>query len=270
MRIQLLGTAAAEGWPAAYCDCHACTEARRRGGPNIRTRSGALIGDDLKIDHNGDTVTHAQRQSLANVRSILFTHEHADHLAPQELHWLQKWYTSTRVQEPVAIYGNVHVLAAIRREHSHPMKAMLDLRLMRPLEPFATHAGDRVLPLPAEHSAPGALMLKVTRGGKHLLYGHDSGLFPEATLDALNGEPLDVALLECTSGSQRSDNRHHLNVPGVLQTVEALRRRGAVTDATFVVVTHFSHNGGVLHEELIRTFLPHGIAVAFDGMVIDV
>jgi len=26
----------------------------------------------------------------------------------------------------------------------------------------------------------------------------------------------------------------------------------------------------LLHEELVRAFLPHGIEVAFDGMVVDV
>lgn len=272
MRIQLLGTAAAEGWPAVYCDCDACTEARRRGGPNIRTRSGALIDDDLKIDHNGDTPVHAQRRerSLAGMKVILVTHQHADHLIPQELHWLQRAYTNTRRQEPVVLYGNETVVELVRREFPDPAKAMLDIRLMKPLEPFDTPMGDRILPLPANHGAPGSLMLKVTRGGKSLLYGHDSGLFPQATLDALAGEPLDVALLDCTSGAYPSNNQNHLNAEGVLQTVADLRRRGAVTDQTFVVATHFSHNGRMLHEELVRYFLPHRIAVAWDGMVINV
>jgi phosphoribosyl 1,2-cyclic phosphate phosphodiesterase len=272
MRIQLLGTAAAEGWPAVYCDCDACTEARRRGGPNLRTRSGALIDDDLKIDHNGDTVVHAQRRdrSLAGVKTILVTHQHVDHVVAQELHWLQKWYTNTRVQTPVVLCGNQAVLDLIRHEFADLAKAMLDLRLMNPLEPFATASGDRILPLPARHGAPGALMLKITRGGKHLLYGHDSGIFPEETLVALAGDPLDVALFDCTSGGQPSNNQNHLNAEGVLQTVNELRRRGAVTDHTFLVATHFSHNGKMLHEELVRYFLPHRIAVAWDGMVIEV
>ena len=40
-------------------------------------------------------------------------------------------------------------------------------------------------------------------------------------------------------------------------------------DAVFVA-THFSHNGKLGHEELTRAFLPHGIEVAFDGMMIEV
>ncbi|MBA2481148.1 MAG: hypothetical protein H0V44_10840 [Planctomycetes bacterium] len=77
MDLHLLGTAAAEGWPAAYCDCPVCELARELGGPNIRMRTGALIDDDLKIDHSPDTIVHMQRarRSLAKVRAIVMTHE---------------------------------------------------------------------------------------------------------------------------------------------------------------------------------------------------
>ena len=52
LRSLLLGTAAAEGWPAAYCDCEPCTEARRRGVEAIvlaaeeptRVRGGPILG----------------------------------------------------------------------------------------------------------------------------------------------------------------------------------------------------------------------------------
>jgi phosphoribosyl 1,2-cyclic phosphate phosphodiesterase len=41
---------------------------------------------------------------------------------------------------------------------------------------------------------------------------------------------------------------------------------GAINDQTRIVPTHFSHNGRMLHEELVQTVLPHGIEVAHDGM----
>src|SRR3954447_11821737 len=89
MKLLLMGTAAAEGWPAPACDCDGCREARRRGGPNIRSRSGALLDDDVKIDFSPDTVSQVQRlgRTLTSVRTIVFTHEHSDHLAAPELQW---------------------------------------------------------------------------------------------------------------------------------------------------------------------------------------
>ena len=46
MKFHFLGTAAAEGIPALFCECAVCKEAREKGGRFIRTRSQALIDDD--------------------------------------------------------------------------------------------------------------------------------------------------------------------------------------------------------------------------------
>ncbi len=272
MELLLLGTAAAEGWPAPYCVCPHCEGARRRGGANLRSRSGALIDEDLKIDHNADTVLQMQRtgRSLAKVRTLLFTHQHSDHIVATEIQWASKPFTATPPAEPIAVYGNDEVMAMLQAAFPDPAKRNLDLRPLAPLVPVTTPAGDEVLPLPADH-APGALLLRITRGGKTVFYGHDSGLYPPATLDALaQGPTLDLALLDCTYGGQASGNRGHMGVGGVVQMTEELRRRGAITDGTRVIATHFSHNGGLLHEELVLAFLPHGIEVAFDGMVVRV
>ena len=50
MKIKFLGTAAAEAYPAMFCDCENCKKAESLGGKNIRTRSQALIENDMLID----------------------------------------------------------------------------------------------------------------------------------------------------------------------------------------------------------------------------
>lgn len=270
MEMCLLGTGAAEGWPAPFCLCEACNEARRRGGPNIRLRSGALVDDDLKIDYGPDTVAQLQKSGrhLANLRTILFTHQHDDHVVPSELQFIHPTFTNTPPTN-VDVYGNDQVIAAL----TTPILAETTLRLhtFQAGDRFTTVNGDEVLALPADH-VEGACVLRIRRpDGKTLFYGHDSGLYPEATLDGLSdGVTLDVALFDCTSGGQKTDNRGHMGVSGVVQMAEELRRRGAITEKTRCIATHFSHNGWLLHEELVTTFLPHGIEVAFDGMVVRV
>ena len=59
MKVQYLGTAAAEGWPGMFCHCKNCEEARRRGGRDIRTRCQTLIDDVLFLDFPPDTYYHA-------------------------------------------------------------------------------------------------------------------------------------------------------------------------------------------------------------------
>ena len=58
MKLTYLGTAAAEGFPAVFCNCKYCVEARRLKGKNIRTRSQSIVNDDLLIDLPADTYHH--------------------------------------------------------------------------------------------------------------------------------------------------------------------------------------------------------------------
>jgi phosphoribosyl 1,2-cyclic phosphate phosphodiesterase len=277
MELTILGTAAAEGWPAPFCRCAFCEEARRRGGPNIRTRSGALIDDDLKIDFCPDTLCQMQRtgRCLDRVRTLVFTHQHSDHVAAQEMEWAVVPYTQTPPAE-IHVHANAETLALIEGAFEPKQRDQLtNYRFHPPLQslvPVTTAAGDVILPMPADH-VRGAFVLRITRArdGKTLFYGHDSGLYPEATLAALaDGPKLDIALFDCTLGGQKSQNRGHMGIDGVIQMADELRRRGAVTDRTKLVATHFSHNGGLLHEELCAAFLPHGILVAYDGITLRV
>ncbi len=272
MELTILGTAAAEAWPAPFCRCASCQEARRRGGPDVRTRSGSLLDNDLKIDFNADTVMQMQRanRDLCDVRTLVFTHQHSDHIVPTELAWASGPFTNTPPAEPIAVFGNAPVLEMLNAAFANPTKANLAFHLLEPLKPVTTPTGDEILPLPADH-APGALTLRLTRGGKTLFYGHDSGLYPEETLAALaEGPTLDLVLFDCTYGGQKSQNRGHMGVDGVIRMAEELRKRGAVTDTTTLVATHFSHNGGLMHEDLVAAFQPHGIRVAYDGIVLRV
>ncbi len=273
MEILLLGTAAAEGWPAPFCVCDSCQEARRRGGLNLRGRSGALIDDVLKIDFGPDTLGQMQRtgRHLASLRTIVFTHQHSDHVAASELQWMVKPFSMTPPPK-IEICGNSQVLELLRHAWVDvPERAeSMVLRRVEAGDRFITGNGEEVWALAADH-AQGAIVLRIRRNGKTLFYGHDSGCYPPATLDALSDEiVLDAVILDCTSGGLRTPNRQHMGVDGVIRMVEELRRRGAIGDRTRTIATHFSHNGGMLHEELVRALLPHRIETAFDGMIVTV
>lgn len=271
MDILLLGTAAAEGWPAPWCRCTHCENARRRGGPNLRSRSGALLDNDLKIDYNADTLLQMQRtgRCLADVRTLVFTHQHVDHLAPDEF-WIAPPGSQTPPSEPIAVYGSEEVLDVISARCTPTVLELFELHTLQPFQAVTLNSGDELLPLPADHEK-GTLLLRLTRRGRTIFYGHDSGIYLEETVAALEaGPPLDAILLDATVGGiVPFHNRGHMNVEGVVQVVHELKSRAVITSQTRVIATHFSHNGGLLHEELIHYFLPHCIEVAFDGMVIN-
>ena len=89
MILQYLGTAAAEGIPALFCKCPVCRAARKAGGREIRTRSGALIDGKLKLDFGPDSYAHMLRYGLdyTGLQGVLITHSHTDHLASAELEY---------------------------------------------------------------------------------------------------------------------------------------------------------------------------------------
>ena len=76
MKLTYLGTAAAEAVPGLFCECSFCEHARKRGGKEIRRRSGAIIDDDLLIDFSADTnlAMLSLGKRLSNVKDLIFTH----------------------------------------------------------------------------------------------------------------------------------------------------------------------------------------------------
>lgn len=86
MKIRYLGTAAAEGFPAVFCNCAACKAARKDIGRELRTRSQMLVNEDLLIDFPPESYYHAMRfgVDLSAVRTLLVTHSHTDHFYAQE------------------------------------------------------------------------------------------------------------------------------------------------------------------------------------------
>src|SRR4051812_28775351 len=87
MEILFCGTAAAEGWPALFCTCVACLEARRRGGKDLRSRAAYMLGETVRVDFGPDSYHHQQQYGLAyeRLRHLLVTHSHDDHWFPTDL-----------------------------------------------------------------------------------------------------------------------------------------------------------------------------------------
>ena len=156
MKLTYLGTAAAEGWPAAFCNCDGCRAARRLGGRNIRTRSQALVDDALLLDFPCDAWLHALRQGLdfSAVRWLLVTHSHTDHFYPAELVNRGGCYSHGMKSPTLDIFCNEAVRDYFYKAAGHELVPDVEQRLrfhiVRPFE--CVSAGPyRVTPLPAKH-----------------------------------------------------------------------------------------------------------------------
>lgn len=264
MKILFLGTSAAEGVPGLFCGCEVCQIARQRGGKNLRTRSSIYIDDTLKIDLPPDTLHHVLTYglNLSRLQHLLITHTHADHLALHELEYLLPGFAQRDL--PLKVYGSADLARALDCT-SETVRAALEVHV---LQPFTASEIDRytVIPVLAYHRHDEQCFNYIVSDGERtMLYMCDTGWYREPTWRYLAGVRLDAVIAECTKAFVDAPYDTHLGLNEVLQLKERLLMMGTAHAETRWAVTHFSHNGRPLHEELEAFCHPQGIAVAYDG-----
>lgn len=274
MKLTYLGTAAAEGWPAVYCNCDHCKRAKAAGGRNIRTRSQALVNDDLLIDYPADTYAHALANGLdlSAVRYLLFTHAHMDHCEPLDLAFrMESCYAHGMTCADLDIYGNEackkrleDVLAVY-----HDEKANYNYTVVKPFEPVEFGAY-KVTPLKAYHSSPNDLVYIIQSEGKTILYLHDTGTKIEESIDYLEANKIKANLVsyDCTFVALPSA-WGHMGLDTNVVMRDLFLEKGIIDTNTINVINHFSHNGKLIYDELVPVARDLGFETSYDGMVIE-
>ena len=268
MKLTYLGTAAAEGFPAIFCNCEYCKEARRLGGKNIRTRSQALVNDDLLIDFPADTYAHFLKNGIEGdtIEHLLVTHSHSDHLYIKEF-LLRNTCFAHDMRVPVLnIYGSQTTLGVI----GEPPKN-IELCVLKPFEPMKI-GNYRVTALPAKHMFGFEPYIYLIEGDKTLLYAHDTGYFYDEVFEYIEkqGIVLDMISLDCTNVDiPEPDEGGHMAFDNLGRVLERLKGIGAVTDSTVKCVNHFSHNGNPLQHVLEARAAEYGYLVSYDGCKVE-
>lgn len=273
MKIQYLGTAAAEGWPALFCNCEMCKQAARLSGKNIRTRSQAIVDDKILIDFPADTYAHMLQYhiDLPSIHTLLVTHSHIDHWYPEDLMRRSKRF-ATAIDETLHIYGNDAVYEELMQVAKRVGDGYKDVRIeyhiVKEFEPFEAE-GYKIVPLKASHK-PGenCFIYMISKDGKSLLYGHDTGYFPEETWDYIMDKQFDLVSLDCTMISIKAGT-NHMGILDNIEVAERLRALGCVKEHTQCVINHFSHNGKMLYDELTATAKKYGFIATYDGMSVE-
>lgn len=270
--FKILGTAAAEGWPALFCSCDACLKARALGGKNVRRRTAYQIGETIHIDFGPDSFAQMIEFDLRYdlLQHLLVTHSHDDHLLPQEIMYRHRGFSILPDDAMLTIHGNQQVEERLRSRNFPLEECFVEMRRVRPFEAIELSEGVTATAIIADHAGEDeeAVNWVLQREGRTLLQGNDTGVWPEESWEFLAGLRLDVAIIECTYGPNRG-GRHHLGAEDVLEVRDRLVEIGALTADTRTIVTHFSHNSGWPHEQYEEFFSPKNIEVAYDGMEIE-
>lgn len=270
MKIQFLGTAAAEGMPAVFCNCEVCKEARRLGGKNIRTRSQALVNDELLIDFPADTYFHFLTNGIEGdqIRYLLVTHPHSDHLYPAEFEMRRSPFAHQMRKKTLDVYCGA---GAIRSIEQIPNVKNVDLHKLTAYQPTAF--GDyTVTALPARHMddpAEEPFIYIIEGKDATLLYANDTGYFFEEVFEYIEKKKLffDCISFDCTHVDLPcSDRDGHMGIDNNVRVNERLEKIGASSEKTVKIINHFSHNGKPLHHILEERVRPYGWLVSYDGM----
>lgn len=270
MKIQFLGTAAAEGMPAVFCHCEVCKEARRLGGKNIRTRSQALINDDLLIDFPADTYFHFLTNGVEGdlIKNLLVTHPHSDHLYPAEFEMRHSPFAHKMREKTLGVYGGAGV---VRRIEQVPNVKCVELHKLNAYQPTAV-GNYTVTALPARHMddpAEEPFIYIIEGKDATLLYANDTGYFFEEVFDYIEKEKLffDCVSFDCTHVDLPcSDRDGHMGIDNNLRVNARLEKIGATSEKTVKIINHFSHNGNPLHHRLEELVRPYGWLVSYDGL----
>lgn len=268
MRLTYLGTAAAEGFPALFCNCKYCCEARALGGKNVRTRSQALINSDLLIDFPADTYAHFLQNGIRGdgIAYLLITHAHSDHFYIKDLFMRAGAYAHDMSVPTLRVFCPKTVYEAF---DSIPKNVEVTL-----LEAYKTVGigSYRITPLPARHMIGSEAFIYVIQGEKALLYAHDTGYFYEDVFEYIerSGVVFDMVSLDCTNVDLPiSDEGSHMGFPNIKRVLDRLSQIGAMSSATVKYVNHFSHNGNPIHHVLEARAGEYGCLVSYDGCKVD-
>lgn len=248
IEVSFLGTGTSQGVPVIGCDCPVCQSNDLR---DKRLRSSLL----LKIDHQNfvidagpDFRQQMLRENVKNLRAILLTHEHVDHIFGlddiRSFNWLQK--------HPTDIYAEKRVQNSIKRifdyvfaEFKYPGVPMMELHEIEN-KPFHIE-GIEFIPIRCYHHK---LPVYGYRVG-NLSYITDTNYIPDEELEKLRGSRILII-----NALRKEKHISHFNLQQALEVIATIQPEKAY-------LTHVSHGFGT-HEE-IQSMLPENIYIAFDG-----
>ncbi len=277
MKLQYLGTAAAEGIPAIFCECETCTKSRELGGRNLRTRSQAIIDDKILIDLPADTYMHSLLYNIdmSKIKTLIITHDHGDHLYPLEIANRRQGFAHFDGEEfPLNIYSThpaYQKLMEIYIKTKSDEENRIKLNKIKPFESFVAE-GYKLTPLKADH-APQCepVIYAIEKDGKTVLYAHDSGDFPEETWEYLKNSDMrfDLVSLDCTFSVIPGIMGNHMNLDTNKIVREKLFELKLADENTKFVVNHFTHNGCATYDEIKKEADKLGFITSYDGMTVE-
>jgi len=236
------------------CDCAVCHSTDPR---DTRMRPSIVVETDdnlrILVDTTPDLRAQALRHDLRHVDAILFTHAHADHV--MGLDEVRRYNMMSK--QPMPVFGDAATLREIRRTFSYIFASdapkgggVPDLRLFDLGGAFCI-GRQTIQPIPLRHGPWQVLGFRFGR----LAYLTDTNGIPEASLALLQG--VEYLVLDAL---RRRPHPTHFTLDEAISMAKKI-------GASHTWFTHIAHD---LSHAGTCAGLPAGMALAHDGLLVDV
>ena len=254
MKLTFLGTGTSQGVPVIACDCNVCLSPDIR---DKRLRSSVMITiDNLNylIDCGPDFRQQMLRENIQDIRAILFTHEHKDHVAGMD----DVRAFNFKHQKDMDVYCDQNVQKALFREFSYifsdnkyPGIPTVNIHKINSKISFDID-GNLFTPIEVMHYKLPVLGFRVN----DLTYITDAKTISRKEIEKIKGTRVLVV-----NALRIREHISHFNLKEALSFINEVKPEVAY-------LTHVSHLMG--RTEDVEKQLPDQVMLAYDGLKVDI
>lgn len=253
MRLTFLGTGTSQGVPVIACPCPVCQSDQEK---DKRLRASVYVevnGVNILIDAGPDFRQQMLRASVKHLDGILLTHEHKDHIGG--LDDVRAFNFVNR--RPMDIYAEERVQDALKQEYAYVFAenrypGVPEMNLFNvDGYPFEIN-GVKIIPIRCFHYKMPIYGYRIG----DLTYITDANFISEEEKEKIVGSKYIVI-----NALRKQKHISHFTLGEALKLIEEFSPRKAF-------ITHVSHQMG-FHAD-IQAELPRNVAIAYDGLVVEI